>query len=51
MYDISMKITRDMPVYKGRDEKRPKLVTVSDFNSGSAYETVLEMNMHTGTHL
>jgi len=51
IYDISMKITRDMPVYKGRDEKRPKLVTVSDFNSGSAYETVLEMNMHTGTHL
>lgn len=51
IYDISMKITRDMPVYKGREEKRPRLVTVSDFNSGSAYETVIEMNMHTGTHL
>lgn len=51
IYDISMKITRDMPVYKGKEEKRPNLVKVSDFNTGSAYETSLEMNMHTGTHL
>ena len=51
IYDISMKITRDMAVYKGKEDKRPNLVTVSDFNTGSAYESVLEMNMHTGTHL
>jgi arylformamidase len=49
--DISMPIHHDMPVYKGKPEKRPNLRVQSDFTTGSAYETVLEMNMHTGTHL
>ncbi|CRZ34205.1 kynurenine formamidase [Herbinix hemicellulosilytica] len=49
--DISMPITRLMPVYKGKEHKRPKLSIDSDFSSSSAYETRLEMNLHTGTHL
>lgn len=51
IYDISMPITYDMPVYKGREEKRPSLTVQSDFSEGSVYETKLHMNMHTGTHL
>jgi len=51
IYDISMKITNDMPVYKGKEAKRPKITNDGDFSSGSAYETRLEMNLHTGTHL
>ncbi|NLP34723.1 MAG: cyclase family protein [Clostridiales bacterium] len=51
IFDISMKISHDMPVYKGKEEKRPKIIVERDFTSGSAYESRLEMNMHTGTHL
>jgi arylformamidase len=51
IYDISMKITQDMPVYGGNEEKRPKIIVERDFSSGSAYESKVEMNMHTGTHL
>ncbi|NLP41608.1 MAG: cyclase family protein [Veillonellaceae bacterium] len=51
VYDISMSIYNDMPVYKGRVLKRPVITVVSDFGSGSVYETKLEMNMHTGTHI
>lgn len=49
--DISMPITHSMPVYKGRDFKRPILSIDSDFSTGTAYETRLELNLHTGTHL
>ncbi len=51
LYDISMLINHDMPVYKGKEEKRPLLKTVSDFASGTVYESKIEMNLHTGTHL
>ena len=51
IYDISMEISYEMPVYKGRAEKRPIFKVDSDFKSGSSYETRLDMNLHTGTHL
>mgnify|MGYP001399894313 CR=1 FL=1 len=51
IFDISMPITRFMPVYKGKDQKRPIFGIDSDFSSGTAYETRLEINLHTGTHL
>ena len=49
--DISMPITHDMPVYNGKEEKRPNLTVQSDFTTGTAYESRIDMNMHTGTHL
>ena len=49
--DISMPISESMKVYKGKEEKRPKLVVQSDFSTGSAFESQIIMNMHTGTHL
>lgn len=49
--DISMPITADMPVYKGKAEKRPIINRVSGFDQGTIYESKIEMNLHTGTHL
>ena len=51
MYDISMTIEKDMLVYKGKDEIRPRLSTVRDFTQGDAHESELQMNVHTGTHV
>ncbi|MDF2541201.1 MAG: cyclase [Herbinix sp.] len=51
LYDISMPITYEMSVYKGKESKRPILTAVSDFNTGSVYESKLELNLHTGTHI
>ncbi len=49
--DISMPIRIDMPVYKDREEKRPVIEVLRDFNSGSVYESRLSIEMHTGTHI
>lgn len=51
IYDISMPVYREMPVYKGREEKKPKLKVVADFTTGSIHESEITMNLHTGTHL
>lgn len=51
IFDISMPISYSMPVYKGLEHKRPIFKIDSDFTSGSAYETRLEFNLHTGTHV
>ncbi|MFY9422002.1 MAG: cyclase family protein [Bacilli bacterium] len=48
IYDISMTISEKMPVYKNRDEKKPGLLPE---RKGHVYETRLEMNLHTGTHV
>lgn len=46
-YDITSKISKDMIVYKNKEEKRPKFEKVS----ASTYETILTINLHTGTHI
>lgn len=46
-----MPIHMDMPVYKGRASKKPTILVESDFTTGSAHETRIEMNVHTGTHV
>lgn len=51
IYDISMPIRTDMPVYKGKEEKRPQRIVESDHLTGSVYESSVKMNLHTGTHL
>lgn len=51
IYDISMNIQHDMAVYKNKEEKRPVLKVVQDFSTGSAYESKITMDMHTGTHV
>jgi len=51
IYDISMPIFHEMPVYKNKEEKRPTLRTIQDFTTGSAYESRIDIEMHTGTHV
>jgi arylformamidase len=51
IFDISMKIHSGMPVYAGIASKKPVFKTDSDYSSGTVYETRLEMNLHTGTHM
>jgi arylformamidase len=48
--DISMDISHGMPVYKGRESKRPFLRVECDFSNATVYESRLDMNLHTGTH-
>lgn len=51
IHDISMAISEDMMVYKDRAENKPKLTVHRDFNTSTAYESMLSMHMHTGTHI
>ncbi|MDP3130529.1 MAG: cyclase family protein [Bacillota bacterium] len=51
LYDISMTIEPGMTVYKDRENKQPKFVTVASQPAQSVHETELTMNMHTGTHV
>ena len=51
IYDVSMTITKNIQVYKNKEEKKPILKVVSNFETGSSHETSLEMNLHTGTHM
>jgi len=51
IYDISLSIHEGMPVYNNHPGKKPLIKTVKDFTQGSVYESRIEMDMHTGTHL
>lgn len=52
IYDVSMKISENMPVWKGYQHKYPKLTSVSSMKKGdSVNETHLSINIHTGTHM
>jgi len=49
IYDISMEIKEDMPVYKNKKEKRPRIKATRTLKQG-ANESKLEIESHTGTH-
>ncbi len=51
LYDISMPIEMSMQVYKNKAEKRPLFETTSDFTTGSAHESRIHLDVHTGTHI
>lgn len=51
IYDVSMSITYDMTVYKNKDEKRPLIKKMADFPSSGIYESRIDMDLHTGTHV
>ena len=51
IYDISMAIKEQMSVYKGMEEKRPKLTPVRKIPEDTINETLIEFNVHTGTHI
>lgn len=51
IYDISVVISPNMTVYKNYPHKKPVFTNVSNFETGSAYETDIKMNVHSGTHV
>jgi len=52
LYDVSMHIHEDMPVYNNNTEKKPLITVERDFLEGRGVrETRLSLNLHTGTHM
>ncbi len=51
IHDISMEISEDMIVYKNREGKKPQLIVTRDFDKGSIHESIIKMDLHTGTHI
>lgn len=51
IYDISYKLTETIQVYKNIPEKRPLFETVANHLDNHMHETVVHMNLHTGTHV
>ena len=51
IFDISMKIDSRMPVYKNKQENKPVFKVVRNDKNNYAYETGVDMHMHTGTHI
>lgn len=50
IFDISMEISGEMPVYKNRPEKRPKISAARTLKDG-ANESKLDIFVHTGSHV
>lgn len=51
IYDVSMTIHEGMQVYKNKESKKPKISVVQDFDTASARESRIDMDVHTGTHI
>lgn len=51
LIDISMAISEDMMVYKNREEKRPKFQPMKTYDSSDFYESRMDIDLHTGTHV
>jgi len=51
LYDISMTIEPGMQVYKNKDEKRPEIVNMVNFQTGKVHESRLSLDVHCGTHI
>lgn len=51
VYDISMTIEPSMQVYKNKEEKKPKIYNVQNFQNGRAYESRIDLDVHCGTHV
>ena len=51
LHDISMTIEPGMAVYKERDEKKPRFSVSRDFSNSSVFESRLDLDLHTGTHV
>ncbi len=51
IYDVSMLVKEGMQVYKNNPKKQPTFINFSNFSTSSAYETNVNINLHTGTHM
>lgn len=51
LIDISMPISPEMMVYKNRDEKKPIFKPMKTYENSDFYESRLDLDLHTGTHV
>lgn len=51
LIDISVPIYNQMVVYKDREEKRPMIKPMKTFENADFYESRIDMDLHTGTHV
>ncbi|XID95853.1 cyclase family protein [Paenibacillaceae bacterium WGS1546] len=51
IYDISMTVEESMQVWKNYEHKKPKIDNVQNHDQGKPHESLLTMNVHTGTHV
>ncbi|MDD3712328.1 MAG: cyclase family protein [Candidatus Izemoplasmatales bacterium] len=51
IYDITMTIHPEMMVYKNKEEKKVKIKQVNFFEKEGHYESEINFNLHTGTHI
>ncbi|MFC3804229.1 cyclase family protein [Cohnella sp. GCM10012308] len=51
IYDISMTIEEGMQVWKNYEAKKPSITNVQNHDQGKPHESLLTMNVHTGTHV
>lgn len=50
-YDITKEISETMVVYKDRDSKRIKRLIGANYENNQYFESRMELDMHTGTHV
>lgn len=51
LFDVSMPVQKGMPVYKGLEERQPAVERIRKMPADSVNESVITMNLHTGTHI
>jgi arylformamidase len=49
--DISMTIEEGMQVWKSYEAKKPRITNVQNHGEGKPHESLLSLNVHTGTHV
>ncbi len=51
LIDISMPVSPEMMVYKNREEKKPIFKPMKTYDNSDFYESRLDLDLHTGTHV
>lgn len=51
IYDISMAIHPEMPVYKNKEKLKPVFTVINNFETGKVHQTKVTMDLHSGTHV
>lgn len=51
IFDVSMSITPDMPVYKNEPENQPSIKVLKNFEHTGYLESSITMSLHSGTHI
>lgn len=51
LFDVSMPVQKGMSVYKGQEERQPAVEQIRKMAVDGVNESVITMNLHTGTHI